>query len=82
MYVHCIFVEQAHVRCSQTGKVHTVKVKDLSREDGEALTQRFLDWSIIMHYRGKYCESQFVSYKGELKQILFKKNMSQIKMAM
>lgn len=62
------------VQCSQMGKQHTVKVKDLSREDNLPLSHDDLEpkMSLILQYKGKPWPVSFVKYKGKKKKHDFK----------
>ena len=54
------------VKCCQTGKKLTVKVKDLSREDSQSLTVHDLTngASLILNHKEKFYPVQFLEYKG------------------
>lgn len=56
----------AVVKCCQTSKTHNMKLVDLTREDGEALSVAYLvkGASLIMKYRKKPYQVQFVQFKG------------------
>ena len=55
------------MKCAQTGKQYTVKVKALSREDGEALREsNFVKGaSLMLEHKGKSYPVRFVSYAGK-----------------
>lgn len=55
------------VQCSQTGKEHAVKVKDLSREDAEPLTPEALTKgaSLMLSFKGKPYPVKFQKFKGK-----------------
>ena len=54
------------MRCCQTGKLHVAKVKDLSNEDFEALTNNDLvsDSSLMYTIKGKPYPVVVVRFKG------------------
>ncbi len=58
------------VQCSQTGKQHNVKVKDLSRDDLEPLISEDLvvNKPLILQYKGKPWPVTFLRYKRKFKQ--------------
>ena len=55
------------VKCSQTGKLHHVKLKDLSREDCEPLTKDDLvkGSELMADMKGKIYPIQFVQFKDK-----------------
>ena len=55
-----------NVRCSLTDKQHTVKVKDLSKEDG-VLSEKDLERGnkLILAYKGKHYLVSLLQFKGE-----------------
>lgn len=62
------FAGSVVVRCSQNGKIHTVKAKDLSREDDEPLGDLLFGEDLILQYRGRPYSVKFVKYNGKLSQ--------------
>ena len=54
------------MRCSQTGKQHTVKVKELSREDSMPLTEKDLTKGahLMLEFKGKPYPVTFSQFKG------------------
>ena len=54
------------MKCCQTGKQYNVKVKDLSRDDGEPMTSGDLakGSTLVMDYRGKSYPVQFTRFNG------------------
>lgn len=57
------------VRCSQTGKQHLVKVRDLFNEDCSLLTEEDLTRgsSLMLDYKGKTYPVTFIQFKGLLR---------------
>ena len=57
----------AVVKCSQTGKLHQVKIKDLSREDCEPLTKEDLvkGSELMLEIKGKIYPVQFHHMKDK-----------------
>ena len=55
------------VKCSQTGKLHQVKIKDLSREDCEPLTKEDLvkGSELMLEIKGKIYPVQFHHMKDK-----------------
>jgi hypothetical protein len=55
------------VKCAQTGKQLTVKVKDLAREDGEAFRESdFTNGaSLMLERKGKSYPVRFLSHAGK-----------------
>ncbi len=62
--VHIHISGSVVVICSQNGKMHTLKIKDLSREDEEPLGDLVYGDDVIMQYRGKPYAVKFVKYNG------------------
>lgn len=60
------FLGAVLVQCCQTNRRHVVKIKDLSREDGDTLTM--VDFKVgntlMMMYRGKPYPVKFIEFKG------------------
>lgn len=58
-------MESVVVKCSQTGKLHQVKLKDLSWEDCESLTKEDLvkGSELMVEMKGKIYPVQFVQFK-------------------
>ncbi len=54
------------MKCSQMGKNHTIRIKDLTKETGEPVTEEDLKPgnSLIMDYRGKPYPAEFVRNSG------------------
>ena len=54
------------MKCSQTNKKYTIKVKDLTTETSDPLTDRDLtkNTKLVMTYRGKPYPVQFLQFKG------------------
>ena len=54
------------MKCSQTGKVLSVKVRDLSREDGESFQESDFTRgaNLILEYKGKLYPVRFLTYAG------------------
>ena len=57
------------MKCSQTGKLHTVKLRDLSREDCEPLTKSDLTKGsdLMMKMKGKLYPVKFAQFKDNNK---------------
>ena len=55
------------VKCSQTSKLHSVKLRDLSREDLEPVTIKYLSKGakLMLDLKGKTYPVQFMHFKGE-----------------
>lgn len=55
------------VKCSQTSKLHYVKLRDLSREDLEPVTMKYLTKGAktMLDMKGKVYPVQFMHFKGE-----------------
>ena len=72
IYLFSILTGAVIVQCCQTNKRHTIKVKDLHREDGETLTTDYMvkGADLIMAYKGKPYEVQFIQFKGTLVDML------------
>lgn len=62
-----VILGQVVVRCSQTGKLHIAKLKDLARADFEALSNTDLvtGSTLMFHYKGKPYPVQFIRFKGQ-----------------
>ena len=62
-------VGSAVVKCSQTGKSHTVKLRDLSREDCEPLTTRDCarGSDLMVDIKGKVYPVKFIQFKDVAK---------------
>ena len=71
MVYHTLFIysipESVVVKCSQTGKLHQVKIKDLSREDCEPLTKEDLvkGSELMLEIKGKIYPVQFHHMKDK-----------------
>ena len=64
---HSSIIDYIVVKCSQTGKLHQVKLKDLSREDCESLTKDDLvkGTKLMAKMKGKVYPVQFVQFKDK-----------------
>ena len=67
--VHLFFpiyiLESVIVQCSQTGRKHQVKLRDLTKEDGEISSADFVRGSaMIMNFKGKPYPVKFLQFKG------------------
>lgn len=62
-----LIVGSVVVKCPQTGKLHQVKLKDLSREDCESLTKDDLvkGSELMVEMKGKIYPVQFVQFKDK-----------------
>ena len=56
------------MKCCQTNKVHRTKVSELTRLDGEQLTERDLKKGakLSMLYKGKQWPVEFIKFEGVL----------------
>lgn len=66
--IFSFFLESVVVQCSQTGKQHTVKVKTLSKENGDPIASGDLTKgnTLLMDFKGKPYPAQFVKFAGSL----------------
>lgn len=63
------------VKCSQTSKLHSVRLKELSREDMAPVTNKYLTKGakLMLAWKGKEYPVQFMHYKGNTTCILSNK---------
>ncbi len=66
-YTDMDYIETAVVRCAQTEKQHVIKLKNVSKDDMEPLTNEDLKGGacVIMHHKNNPYPVTFVLLKGE-----------------